>query len=289
MTYEVGTLHRLPLLHAGLPLPDPEVRVGAKRSCPSCRSAPSAPSGSGRRADAGLHQDLSDRGDGLRRARGRRWPWPRRALENGKGQYVPHIYGEKEAGGTSWIYISAVPFADLGFRTQVPLQALPPLTWTYISKIPYVIGRRACVRRGLLVHDTPERRAGEGGAAMKQSDIKTWTPGTVLLVVLMLLGGAAALYRLCCRSRGVDESRRFLPLGPLARRGHVRGASRWLRAASSSPAWCTSFTWRNTGRSSGRRFSRPSSATCSRSSRWFWTSGSPSGSGTPRSCGRSTR
>ena len=31
---------------------------------------------------------------------------------------------------------------------------------------------------------------------MKQSDIKTWTPGTVLLLVLMLLGGAAALYRL---------------------------------------------------------------------------------------------
>jgi Ni/Fe-hydrogenase subunit HybB-like protein len=31
---------------------------------------------------------------------------------------------------------------------------------------------------------------------MKQSDIKTWTPGTVLLVVLMLLGGAAGVYRL---------------------------------------------------------------------------------------------
>lgn len=31
---------------------------------------------------------------------------------------------------------------------------------------------------------------------MKQSDIKTWTPTTVLLVALMLLGGAAGLYRL---------------------------------------------------------------------------------------------
>jgi Ni/Fe-hydrogenase subunit HybB-like protein len=31
---------------------------------------------------------------------------------------------------------------------------------------------------------------------MKQSEIKTWTPGTVLLAVLMLLGGAAAVYRL---------------------------------------------------------------------------------------------
>ncbi len=31
---------------------------------------------------------------------------------------------------------------------------------------------------------------------MKQSEIKTWTPGTVLVVVLMALGGAAATYRL---------------------------------------------------------------------------------------------
>jgi formate dehydrogenase iron-sulfur subunit len=61
-------------------------------------------------------------------------------LEKGPGKYVPHIYGEKEAGGTSWIYLSAVPFAGLGFRTQVPLHALPPLTWSYISKIPYVMG-----------------------------------------------------------------------------------------------------------------------------------------------------
>jgi formate dehydrogenase iron-sulfur subunit len=61
-------------------------------------------------------------------------------VENGKGKYVPHIYGEKEAGGTSWIYISAVPFEDLGFRTQVPLHALPPLTWNYINKIPFVMG-----------------------------------------------------------------------------------------------------------------------------------------------------
>jgi formate dehydrogenase iron-sulfur subunit len=30
-------------------------------------------------------------------------------------KYVDHIYGEKEAGGTSWLYISPVPFEMLGF------------------------------------------------------------------------------------------------------------------------------------------------------------------------------
>jgi len=32
-------------------------------------------------------------------------------------KYVHHIYGEKELGGTSWLYISPVPFEMLGFRT----------------------------------------------------------------------------------------------------------------------------------------------------------------------------
>ncbi|MBM2824345.1 MAG: 4Fe-4S dicluster protein [Dehalococcoidales bacterium] len=33
------------------------------------------------------------------------------------GKYVNHIYGEKEVGGTSWLYLSPVPFDKLGFPT----------------------------------------------------------------------------------------------------------------------------------------------------------------------------
>lgn len=32
------------------------------------------------------------------------------------GKYVNHIYGEKEVGGTSWLYLSPVPFDAVGFR-----------------------------------------------------------------------------------------------------------------------------------------------------------------------------
>ncbi len=32
-------------------------------------------------------------------------------------KYVNHVYGEKEAGGTSWMYLSPVPFDQLGFPT----------------------------------------------------------------------------------------------------------------------------------------------------------------------------
>jgi formate dehydrogenase iron-sulfur subunit len=51
-------------------------------------------------------------------------------------RYVDHIYGEKEAGGTSVLYLSAVPFADLGFPelsekpypsyTRLALKLVPP-------------------------------------------------------------------------------------------------------------------------------------------------------------------
>jgi formate dehydrogenase iron-sulfur subunit len=39
----------------------------------------------------------------------------RRRIAARPGKYFNHIYGEKEAGGTSWLYISPVPFDQLGF------------------------------------------------------------------------------------------------------------------------------------------------------------------------------
>ncbi|MGC9046429.1 MAG: 4Fe-4S ferredoxin, partial [Thermodesulfovibrio sp.] len=30
-------------------------------------------------------------------------------------RYIPHVYGEHEAGGTNWLYISGVSFEKLGF------------------------------------------------------------------------------------------------------------------------------------------------------------------------------
>jgi formate dehydrogenase iron-sulfur subunit len=37
-----------------------------------------------------------------------------------KGQYVDHIYGEYEVGGTDWLYLSPVPFEKIGFSTYGP-------------------------------------------------------------------------------------------------------------------------------------------------------------------------
>lgn len=43
--------------------------------------------------------------------------------------YADHVYGEHEVGGTSWLYLSSVPFTKLGFLA-LPNEAPPRLTET---------------------------------------------------------------------------------------------------------------------------------------------------------------
>ena len=52
--------------------------------------------------------------------------------------YVQHIYGEGEAGGTLWLYISDKPFESLGFRMNVPQQSIPSNTSGFMQKTPIV-------------------------------------------------------------------------------------------------------------------------------------------------------
>lgn len=57
----------------------------------------------------------------------------------GEGNYVQHIYGEKEAGGTSMLYISNVDFLKLGFPNETDV-AYPEITWPYMKGVIGIIG-----------------------------------------------------------------------------------------------------------------------------------------------------
>ncbi len=61
-------------------------------------------------------------------------------LNRSPAKYVKHIYGLEEAGGTSWMYISGVPFEDLGFKMNIPVAPLPDLTWEYVSHVLPLFG-----------------------------------------------------------------------------------------------------------------------------------------------------
>ena len=59
-------------------------------------------------------------------------------IEKDPDLYVNHVYGEHEIGGTSKLYLSSVPFEDLGLPT-LESSALPELTWPWLSATPGVV------------------------------------------------------------------------------------------------------------------------------------------------------
>jgi formate dehydrogenase iron-sulfur subunit len=62
----------------------------------------------------------------------------RRLAENPDG-YYPHVFGIDEVGGTSTIFLSAVPFDRFGLKSEYPSEPLPKLTYDVLSKIPNVV------------------------------------------------------------------------------------------------------------------------------------------------------
>lgn len=54
-------------------------------------------------------------------------------------RYVDHVYGENEVGGTSWLYISPVPFEKLGFRTDLGTTPVPQHSRGFLSMVSVVL------------------------------------------------------------------------------------------------------------------------------------------------------
>lgn len=53
-------------------------------------------------------------------------------------QYVHHIYGEDEVGGTGWLYLSSVPFEQIGLRTDLGTTPYPEYTKSFLYGVALV-------------------------------------------------------------------------------------------------------------------------------------------------------
>ena len=62
----------------------------------------------------------------------------RKRISENPGNYVPHIFGETEVGGTSVLQLSSVPFEKFGLPTKIGAEPLPHLTADVIHRIPNV-------------------------------------------------------------------------------------------------------------------------------------------------------
>ncbi len=114
----------------GVPTYDWQNPLGLIHKCQMCsaRLAEGQPPACVAACPTGALQ-FGRRRDLLRQARAR--------IRSNPDRYVAHIYGEHEAGGTSILYLSDVPFAELGFPA-LPDTAVPELAETVMKQTPLV-------------------------------------------------------------------------------------------------------------------------------------------------------
>ena len=82
-------------------------------------------------------------------------------IQTNPGQYVSHIYGEHEAGGTSWMYLAGVPFQEIGLQTAVGTTAYPEFTKPFLYTVPLILTLGPAFLLGLSnatkAESTPEK------------------------------------------------------------------------------------------------------------------------------------
>ena len=121
-------------------------------------------------------------------------------------KYVDHVYGEKELGGTSVVYLSAMPFEKLGFPTFGD-KPFPAFTRAALGAVP-----AAVMTVGALLGATYAflrkrvQAAADGSAALKHSGDhghvefepfrdKPMTPFNWILLLLIAFGGVSLVAR----------------------------------------------------------------------------------------------
>jgi formate dehydrogenase iron-sulfur subunit len=93
--------------------------------------------------------------------------------------YLKTVYGEKEVGGTCWLYISDIPFDQLGFKSGLGSVALPSYTHSFLKNVPIIaLGWGVLLtgmsfyarRRNELAKARQERLAGKNGEGDADAD-----------------------------------------------------------------------------------------------------------------------
>ena len=93
-------------------------------------------------------------------------------------RYVDHIYGENEMGGTSWLYLSGVPFKELGMQEDLGVTPAPSLTSGALASVPIIAGLWPVLLTGIYavtkrkdkIAAEEKRQAVEGALAQAAAD-----------------------------------------------------------------------------------------------------------------------
>ena len=118
-------------------------------------------------------------------------------------RYVNHVYGEKELGGTSVLYLSAVPFEKLGFPTYGE-KPFPAFTKTALGAVPpAVMGIGLALgaayaffrKRTHAVARTAAESAHAHHVEFERLRTTLWTPFNLVLLLLIAFGVVSLVAR----------------------------------------------------------------------------------------------
>jgi Fe-S-cluster-containing dehydrogenase component len=88
------------------------------------------------------------------------------------GTYVDHIYGEKEVGGTAWMYLSNVPFDQVGFNTTLQKEPIINNVKDFLSMVPMVLAIWPALFSGFHLLSTRKGSHGEDHEHPEQEEMK---------------------------------------------------------------------------------------------------------------------
>lgn len=89
------------------------------------------------------------------------------------GGYVNTVYGEKEVGGTAWLYISDTPFEVLGFKTNLSAKALPTYSHSFLKNIPGLAFVWGIVLTALYYYTKRRTEMAKKKLEIKENSMKT--------------------------------------------------------------------------------------------------------------------
>jgi len=97
-------------------------------------------------------------------------------IHDNPANYVNHIYGLTEVGGTSVLLLSSVPFEQFGYRADLSQDPLPMLTYRVLSRIPDFVPLGGMMLGGIwwITHRRDEVAAAEH-PQKEQEDAKVRT------------------------------------------------------------------------------------------------------------------
>jgi formate dehydrogenase iron-sulfur subunit len=94
-------------------------------------------------------------------------------ITSNPGRYVDHVFGEFEVGGTSILYLSDIPFAELGFPVDLPHSALPQETEKIMNTLPFVISGVAGLMAGIAAYTRHKSRKSSGPENKNLAEVET--------------------------------------------------------------------------------------------------------------------